>query len=78
MWRDNSVVYCSDVLDKPPPLALGFSYRSNRSITETSTRDNATLNLVIFYYRLYTLKGFFTYRVLINLGEKFLRELFES
>lgn len=30
MSRDNKVVSCSEVLDKPPPLALGFSHRSNR------------------------------------------------
>lgn len=31
--------------------------------------DNETMSLEIFYYGLYTLKGFFTYRLLINSGE---------
>lgn len=25
--RDNNVVYCLEVLDKPPPLALRFSHQ---------------------------------------------------
>ena len=32
--------------------------------------DNEALSLVIFYYGLYALKGFFTNRVLINSGKK--------
>ena len=31
--------------------------------------DNETMSLEIFNYGLYTLKGFFTYRLLINSGE---------
>ena len=31
--------------------------------------DNETMSLEMFYYGLYTLKGFFTYRLLINSGE---------
>ena len=31
--------------------------------------DNETMSLEIFYYGLYTLKGFFTYRLLVNSGE---------
>lgn len=71
MLRDNNVVYCSEALDRPPPLALGFLTSKNRSIAGPTTRDNEALNLVIFYYGLCALKGFFTCRILINSGERF-------
>ena len=71
MSRDNGVVYRSGVLDKPPSLALGFSHRLNRSITGTTAKDDEALSLEIFRYGLYSLKGFFTYRVLTNSGERF-------
>ena len=52
MWKDNSVVYCLEVLDKPPPWALG-------SVPGTSTRDNEVLRFVM-HFGLYASKGFFT------------------
>ena len=69
--RDNSVVYYLEVLDEPPSWVLRFSHRLNRSIRKTSTRDNDVLRPVIFYYGLHALKGFFSYRVLINSGKRF-------
>ena len=69
--RDNNVVYYSEVLEKPPPSALGISHRQNKSITGTSTRDNEALRLVVFCPGPYTLKSFFTCRVLINSGQGF-------
>lgn len=44
----------------------------NRSITQTIARDNENLSLVIFYYGLCTLEEFFVYRVLTDLGNRFL------
>ena len=34
-------------------------------------RDKEALRLVIFYYGLYVLKDFFTFRILINTGKRF-------
>ena len=57
MLRDHNFVYCIEVLDRPPHLALGFSHRYNRGITGTSIRDNEALRLVILFYGLYTLRS---------------------
>lgn len=62
---------CSEILDKPPPSALGFSQQAG-------VRDNETLSLVIFCYELYAFKGFLTYKILITCGKMDLRDLFES
>lgn len=68
--RNNRVqgitVYCLEDLDKPLSLALGFSHRQDRSVIGINAKDNEALSFVIFYYGLYALKGFFTYRVLTN------------
>ena len=64
MSRDNNVVYCSEILDEPPPSAFRFSYWAG-------VRDNETLSLVMFYYGLYAFKGFFSYGILINSGKWF-------
>ena len=71
MLRDNNAVYRSTVLDKPPPLAFRFSHWENESVPGASKRDHEDLSLVIFYYEFYALKGFFTCRILINSGERF-------
>ena len=67
--RDSNV-YGSEVLDKPPPLALRFS-RGKMGVSGAQARDNETLSLLICHYGLYSLKGFFTYRVLISSGDRF-------
>ena len=72
MWKDNNVFYCLEVLDKPPSLAFRFLSPLSRSFIWTSTRNNEFLSLIILCYRLYTLKGFFIYRILINSGKRFL------
>ena len=72
MWKDNNVFYCLEVLDKPPSLAFRFLSPLSRSFIWTSTRNNEVLSLIILCYRLYTLKGFFIYRILINSGKRFL------
>ena len=69
--KDNNVIYCSEVLDKPLPSALRFSHQQDRSITGTNTRDNEALSLVIFYYGLYALKDFFTCTILITSWKRF-------
>lgn len=63
--RDNCFL-----LGDPPLLALRFSHRQNESVTGTGRKANETLSLVI-YYGYYTLKGFLTYRVLINSEKRF-------
>lgn len=55
--RDNDVVYYSEVLNKVPPSVFKFSHWQNRSVIDTSTRDNEALSLVIFYYGLHALKS---------------------
>lgn len=49
-------------------LAIEFSHRKNRRITQTSAGDNETLNFVIFCYRLDALQGL--NRVFIKSGER--------
>ena len=65
----DSKVYGSEVLDKPPPLALRFS-RGKMGVSGAQARDNETLSLVIFC-GLHTLKGLFPSRVLIDSWERF-------
>ena len=75
MLRDNNVIYCLGVLDKPPSLAIGLPHRClfiNRGVPGISRGDNKALSLAIFYYGLGALKG-------INLlWEEILRNLFGS
>lgn len=68
--RDNDVVYYSEVLNKVPPSVFKFSHWQNRSVIDTSTRDNEALSLII-YYGLYTLKLFLAHAIVINSGKRF-------
>ena len=48
------------------PLPLGFLTGEMGVLYRGYYRDNEALSLVIFYYELYALKSFFTYRALIQ------------
>lgn len=71
MYRDNRVIYCLQVLNKSPALALRFSRGKMGVLQGGSARDNEALSLVILCYGLYALKSFFTYRLSINSGKRF-------
>ena len=70
MSRYNNVVYCLDVLDNIHPQPLGFLI-SKMGVFQANIRDNEALNYIIFYYGLYVLKDFFSYRLLSNSRERF-------
>ena len=53
------------------PWTSGFLTGKTGSVTGANTRDNEVLKLVIFCYGIYALKGFLTYRVLINSEKRF-------
>lgn len=73
--RDNAV-YCSEFLDRPPPLSLRVSHQQNRGIAGTSARDSEALSLILFYYGVYTLKAFL--QGIDSFWGEVLRHLFES
>ena len=58
--RDNDIVYCSQVLDNPLLTPFRHSHWKNASVTGAGTKSNSALRVIIFCYRLYALKGFFT------------------
>lgn len=78
--QDKSNVYFLEVLDNPPlsslvscpswVLLLLFFYKENGSAAGTRAKDNGALSFIICY-KFYTLKGLFTYGVLISSGKGF-------
>ena len=70
MLRNNHSVYCLDVLDNIYPQPLGFLI-SKVEVFQANIRDNEALSCIIFYYGLYVLKDFFSYRLLINSRKRF-------
>lgn len=66
--RNGNAICCSEVLDKLPPLTLRSSQWWNGSITQTGTRTNMILCLVICCYGLYALKNSFTHRLILGRG----------
>lgn len=70
MLRNNTGVYCLDVLDNIHPQPLGFLI-SKMEVFQANIRDNEALSYIIFYYGLYVLKDFFSYRLLINSRKRF-------
>ena len=70
MLRNNHGVHCLDVLDNIHPQPLSFLI-SKLGVFQAHIRDKAALNYIIFYYGLYVLKYFFSYRLLSNSRKRF-------
>ena len=70
MLRNNHGVHCLDVLDNIHPQPLGFLI-SKMGVFQANIRENVALNYIIFYYGLYVLKYFSSYRLLSNSRKRF-------